>query len=101
MASCTSRPSRAPYQQGNPRMINRRTAALVIASVGFNAATLISARAADLKSPDNVKLALRLMMQVVNDFDRQITRKTYARLPHENMEFQEASAALRKAVADE
>lgn len=56
---------------------------------------------AALKQPDQVKTCLRLMMQVTNDFDRQITRKTYARLPHENTEFQEASAALRKALAGE
>jgi hypothetical protein len=60
----------------------------------------IGAQAA-LKQPDQVKTCLRLMMQVTNDFDRQITRKTYARLPHENMEFQEASAALRKALEGE
>jgi len=56
---------------------------------------------AALRSPDQVKLCLRLMMQVTNDFDRQITRKTYARLPHENMEFHDATAALIKAIADE
>ena len=81
-------------------MLNRRIAVLLITAAGFSAAAP-GAWAADLKSPDQVKLALRLMMQVTNDFDRQITRKTYARLPHENMEFQEASAALRQAIADE
>ncbi len=60
-----------------------------------------AAPAAALQSPDQVKLCLRLMMQVTNDFDRQITRKTYARIPHENMEFHDATAALLKAVANE
>lgn len=57
--------------------------------------------AAPLKSPQDVKVALRLMMQVTNDFARQINRKTYNRLPHENKEFHEATDALRSAVAGE
>jgi hypothetical protein len=77
----------------------RRFIAFVLAA-GLATAPL-AAGAAPLKSPDQVKTALRLMMQVTNDFDRQITRKTYARLPHENMEFQEASEALRTAIAAE
>jgi hypothetical protein len=59
-----------------------------------------SAQAA-LKSPEDVKTALRLMMQVTNDFDRQISRKTFPRLPHENEEFKEATDALTKAIAGE
>ena len=82
-------------------MISRRLAMATLASAALCATTLTGARAADLKSPDQVKTALRLIMQVTNDFDRQITRKTYARLPHENMEFMEASGALRQAIADE
>src|ERR1700755_1301007 len=81
-------------------MLDRRTAVLLIASIGFSA-TALAAGAADLKSPDQVKVALRLMLQVTHDIDRQITRKTYARLPHENVEFQEASAALRQAIGEE
>jgi hypothetical protein len=62
---------------------------------------MAAAPAAQLKAPDAVKTSLRLMMQVTNDFDRQITRKTYERLAHENEEFVEASGALRQAVAGE
>ncbi|MCB2108561.1 MAG: hypothetical protein KDE14_12720 [Rhodobacteraceae bacterium] len=54
-----------------------------------------------LQSPDDVKYALQLLMHITNDFDRQITRKTYARLPHENEEFIEGADALRKAIASE
>jgi hypothetical protein len=54
-----------------------------------------------LKSPDDVKTDLRILMQVTNDFDRQITRKTYTRLPHENQEFMEGAGALREAIANE
>ena len=80
-------------------MINRRTA-LVMTAATFAAAGFGTAHAA-LKSPDDVKTALRLIMQVTNDFDRQITRKTFPRLPHENEEFKEASEALTKAIAGE
>ena len=59
------------------------------------------ATAAPLKSPADVKVALRLMMQVTNDFDRQISHKTYNRLPHENQEFGEATGALRQAIGGE
>jgi len=57
--------------------------------------------AAQLKSPDDVKTALRLLVQVSNDFKRQITAKNFARVPHENMEYTEAAEALRSAVKDE
>ena len=56
---------------------------------------------AQLKSPDDVKTALRLLVQVSNDFKRQITAKNFARVPHENMEYTEAAEALRTAVKDE
>jgi hypothetical protein len=71
-----------------------------MAAAGLSLGAAGAARAA-LKSPDEVKTALRLMMQVTNDFDRQITRKTYPRLPHENEEFKEATEALTKAIVGE
>ena len=46
--------------------------------------------AAQLKSPDDVKTALRLLVQVSNDFKRQITAKNFARIPHEYMEYTES-----------
>jgi hypothetical protein len=57
--------------------------------------------AAQLKSPDDVKTALRLLVQVSNDFKRQITNKNFARVPHEYMEFTEAADALRMATKGE
>jgi hypothetical protein len=54
-----------------------------------------------LKSPDKVKTALRLLVQVSNDFKRQITGKNFARIPHENMEYTEAADALRANIKDE
>jgi hypothetical protein len=56
---------------------------------------------AQLKSPDDVKTALRLLVQVSNDFKRQITNKNFARVPHEYMEYTEAADALRSAIKDE
>src|SRR5947207_14645166 len=57
--------------------------------------------AAQLKSPDDVKTALRLLVQVSNDFKRQITNKNFARVPHEYMEYTEAADALRTAIKNE
>ena len=57
--------------------------------------------AAQLKSPDDVKTALRLLVQVSNDFKRQITNKNFARVPHEYMEYTEAADALRMGIKAE
>ena len=57
--------------------------------------------AAQLKSPGTVKTALRLLVQVSNDFKRQIANKNFARVPHEYMEYTEAADALRSAIKDE
>ena len=59
------------------------------------------AGAADLKSPDDIKTCLRILMQVTNDFERQIDRQTYQRLAHENMEFTEGVEALNDTLAGE
>ena len=79
--------------------MNHRTLFGLIACLTVFVAS--AAPAQELKSPDQVKVGLRLMMQVVNDFDRQINRKTFQRLPHENQEFKEACGALQQAVANE
>src|SRR3954468_24617986 len=54
-----------------------------------------------LKSPDDVKTGLKLLVQVSNDFKRQITNKNFARVPHEFMEYTEAADALRGAIKNE
>jgi hypothetical protein len=71
-----------------------------LAAIGI-AALLASPVFAQLKSPDDVKTALRLLVQVSNDFKRQITAKNFARIPHEYMEYTESADALRTAVKDE
>jgi hypothetical protein len=80
-------------------MKTRRIPAL-LATIGI-ALLVASPMAAQLKSPDDVKTALRLLVQVSNDFKRQITAKNFARVPHEYMEYTEAADALRSAVKDE
>jgi hypothetical protein len=72
----------------------------ILATIGF-ALLVASTVAAQLKSPDDVKTALRLLVQVSNDFKRQITAKNFARIPHEYMEYTEAADALRSATKDE
>jgi cytochrome c556 len=64
-------------------------------------AVSLSALAADLKSPDQVKNALRILAYVQDDMSRKLPTKSYSRLPHENEEFQEAAVPMRESVAEE
>src|SRR5437667_12854837 len=73
----------------------------ILASIGLVLALAGQIFAAQLKSPDDVKTALRLLVQVSNDFKRQIANKNCARVPHEYMEYTEAADALRGAIKDE
>src|SRR5919198_1392644 len=73
----------------------------VLASIGFVLMLAAPIWAAQLKSPDTVKTALRLLVQVSNDFKRQITNKNFARVPHEYMEYTEAADSLRMGIKDE
>jgi len=77
----------------------RKTQA-VLAMAGIALLAAIPA-AAQLKSPDDVKSSLKLLVMVSNDFKRQITNKNFTRVPHENMEYMEAADGLRSAVKDE
>jgi hypothetical protein len=56
---------------------------------------------AQLKSPDDVKRGLLLLVQVSNDFKRQIGAKRFERVPHEYMEYTEGADALRSTIKDE
>jgi hypothetical protein len=73
----------------------------VLVSITFVLTLAAPILAAQLKSPDTVKTALRLLVQVSNDFKRQITNKNFARVPHEYMEYTEAADALRLGIKDE
>jgi hypothetical protein len=82
-------------------MKGRKKIPAVLASIGFVLMFAAPIWAAQLKSPDTVKTALRLLVQVSNDFKRQITNKNFARVPHEYMEYTEAADALRMGIKDE
>src|SRR5499426_1829453 len=82
-------------------MKRTKKVAAVLMTVGFALAFAIPVWAAQLRSPDTVKTALRLLVQVSNDFKRQITNKNFARVPHEYMEYTEAADALRSSIKDE
>jgi hypothetical protein len=72
-----------------------------LASIGFVVMLAAPIWAAQLKSPDDVKTALKLLVQVSNDFKRQIGNKNFARVPHEYMEYTEAADALRSGIKNE
>ena len=72
-----------------------------LAVLGFTVTFAAQASAQQLKSPDDIKMTLRLLVQVSNDFKRQITNKNFARVPHEFMEYTEAADAVRTAMKGE
>jgi hypothetical protein len=82
-------------------MIYTKKTVAVLTTIASLLALAASIFAAQLKSPDDVKTALRLLVQVSNDFKRQITNKNFARVPHEYMEYTEAADALRSAIKPE
>jgi len=77
------------------------TTLAVLASIGAILTLAAPARAQQLKAPDDIKMTLRLLVQVSNDFKRQITARNFARVPHEFMEYTEAADAVRSAMKDE
>ena len=78
---------------------SRWTSLLLAGAISL--ASTLSASSAELKSPDMVKMGLRILAGVYGDMDRKLAADQYDRLPHENQEFQEGSGALRDAVAHE
>src|SRR5262245_32480875 len=78
----------------------RKTLA-VLATVSLILTIAAPAFAQQLKATEDVRTALRLLVQVSNDFKRQITNKNFARIPHEYMEYTEAADTLPSAVKDE
>jgi hypothetical protein len=57
--------------------------------------------AGDLQSPEAIKTGLYKLASEYGDMERKLDSERYDRLPHENEEFQEESAILRAAVANE
>ena len=89
------------YTQKGVNMKSTKKILAILASIGFVLTLAAPIFAAQLKSPDTVKTALRLLVQVSNDFKRQITNKNFARVPHEYMEYTEAADALRMGIKAE
>jgi hypothetical protein len=81
-------------------MKRRNTMPAVLASIGLVLA-FAAPSLAQLKSPEDAKTGLRLLVQVSNDFKRQITNGSFTRVPHEYTEYTEAADALRAAIKDE
>ena len=82
--------------------MNRSKRVILLAGILAICGALASpARAADVKSPDQVKNSLRILAYVQQDMASKLPSKSFARLPHENQEFQEAAVPLREAVAAE
>lgn len=72
-----------------------------IICVGMMLGAVSGAYAADLKSPDAVKMGLRKLAAEYGDMERKLAAERYDRLPHESQEFQEESGVLREAIANE
>lgn len=81
-------------------MITRKSLLGLFIACGVMLAGL-HVRAADLKAPDQVKNALRILAYVQNDMASKLPNKAYDRLPHENQEFQEAAVPMMESVAGE
>ena len=79
----------------------KRTGFIALLTVAACSLAVVAAQAADLKSPDKVKDALRILAYVQADMASKLPNKAYNRLPHENEEFQEAAPALTDAIAAE
>ena len=77
------------------------TIVAVLATLGLSLTLAPRASAQQLKAPDDIKMTLRLLVQVSNDFKRQITNKNFARVPHEFMEYTEAADAVRSVLKGE
>ena len=69
--------------------------------VGMTVAIAGVAFAGDLKSPDSIRAAWRKLVAEYADMGRKVVAERYDRLPHDDQEFQEESAALRVAIANE
>jgi hypothetical protein len=72
-----------------------------VGALWVSLAVVSAAFAGDLKEPNAVKSALSRLVHEYGDMGRKVTTERYARLPHDNQEFQEEADAVRAAVATE
>jgi hypothetical protein len=68
---------------------------------GLALAAAQGAAGAEPQSPDQVHTALRILASVYADMESKLPSQQYDRIPHENMEFHEASGAMRDAMTNE
>ncbi len=80
-------------------MPTKKLASLLIFGLAFIGIEMVYA--ADLKAPEQVHTALRILASVYADMDAKLKNQQFDRLPHENEEFQDGSGAMRDAIADE
>jgi len=73
----------------------------MLACAGAVLALGLPAFAAELKSPEQIGNALRLLAYVQADMASKLPNKRYDMLPHENQEFQEAAVPMLESVAGE
>ena len=76
-----------------------RVAIALLGSLALAAAQ--SAGGAEPQAPDQVHTALRILASVYADMESKLPSHQFDRLPHENMEFHEASGAMRDAMTNE
>src|SRR5947199_10175873 len=73
----------------------------ILASIAFVLALAGPILAAQLESPDDVKTALRLLVQGSNDFKPQITKTNFALVPHDYLEYADPADPSRTATKHE
>jgi len=81
-----------------------KTSTMGIALVCIGALTVAAmhrAAGAQPQSPDQVHTALRILASVYADMESKLPGGQFDRIPHENMEFREASGAMRDAIDKE
>jgi hypothetical protein len=69
--------------------------------VALATSSLPAVWAAEVQSPEQVHMALRILASVYADMDAKLKNQQFDRLPHENQEFQDGSGAMRDAIANE
>jgi len=80
-------------------MAMKNLASLLIVSLLLGGIQMV--RATELKAPEQVHMALRILASVYADMEAKVKNQQFDRLPHENQEFQDGSGAMRDAIADE
>ncbi len=75
--------------------------ASIILATGAALLLTLSAAAAPLKAPVQVKKALQSLASVQADMKTKAATQAWARLPPENPPFQQAAQALRDSIANE